>query len=838
MRGERKLRERTGTLSFSARRARRAYARPKDRAPPTRASPATTAMADQPCKPQVRQNTRSLSYPTRQIGRARALFFNLAPASSLFTQQATAAPPPPPPPPTTTRPPPGDFGALLMSTTTNHDNKNDSHDNSHHPTPSPSPSPPPRPAVVGPDLRRGSPTRGARGSLTSDQAREMVRGVDGELRAERGGDGGSGGPAQPGKEGGEPQPPPLHAFATLHVFDGGVALDSGCVSLSDPAAAAAVHLPAKPGASPPSDRATTSDATPAALHSPPRPPSPSASSVGPREEEEEEDEEEGAGERAGGAATTTRSNSSGGAATSTPATTAPAARPPPPPPTPRSPAGRHFIIATLAGKPVWSSEDGLAGTAQRPSLAGTAAVAGALADFAADARGDALASFTVGGGPGASSAAFSSSCTTLTRVALIRRGSLRLTAASAWDEPEPVLVAYCDALHAQVLALLTSGLHRAVRRDAGLDAARLLAGAEPTLAALVDGLDGPDAAVVCGAFPPLPLPAGLRQCAAAALATAVAAGGAVGGGLLLVGDLVAALAGGGVKGGGGGPGASTASTSWSPADVLALIHFVRGSPSLRRPGVEACAPVCLPARDPARLWHAYVAPCPEEEEEEGGEGGGRRPGTHAPPASPSAATTLILLGDRASAFPALARAGRAAVGELRRGGVLAAAGAAARAPGGGRVSVADLPPALLHPRPLHFALRSVTRGQVVASGVDPADPAAPALPPPGAYARARAALSGGRGLGCGVVVLGSEEDSGGGGGGGGGALPPPPTPRLRTHWTRRGALAVLGLAGPEYEVYLTFAGGADPGGAAAVGAGLTAWVRGRAGEVFVGGGGQ
>lgn len=413
--------------------------------------------------------------------------------------------------------------------------------------------------------------------------------------------------------------------------------------------------------------------------------------------------------------------------------------------------------------------------------------------------------------------------------------------ASDLDEPEAALVAYLDALHAQVLAVLTAGLHRAVAREPGLDAARLLAGAEGTLASAAGGLDGPDAVVLSGAFPPLPLPAVLRRCATDALVAAVEAGGAAGGGLLLVGDLVAALAG-GARGRGRTSAAARAPAPalWAPGDVHALTHFVRGSPSLRRPGVEACAPVCLPARDPARLWHAYVAACPEHEEERGSSSGGCGAGAGAPAAPPPprpSDITLLLLGDRASDFQALARAGRAAVAALRRGGVLAAAGDAARSPGGGRVSLADLPPALLDPRPLHFALRSVTRGQVVSSGLDRADPAAAALPPPGGYARARAALCGGRGrLGFGPV----EVEGGGSGGPGEDAAHPHPhplPPRLRTHWARRGPTAVLGLAGPEYEVFATFEAGADPGAAAAVGAGLTAWVRGRAGDLFVSGGG-
>ena len=701
----------------------------------------------------------------RSRGRSQPAFLPFSSIQAAARPAAAAATPP-------RVLPGGDFGALLRAAAT------PARDGDSQAGPSPSPSPPPRaPPVIGPDLRRGSPTRLARGPLTSDQVR--AGGVEAEEEEEV-----------------VAAPAAAEAAAPAVAANGANPPSAGHVSPPPP--------PPEQSTTPPSeaedDAEAATVAAPAALPATSRSPSPSASSV----ESKEEEEEGGRGASGPGKA--------GDAADAATTTTA-AARPRPRP-------GRHFIIATLAGKPVWcfsSSEENQPSTSSS-RLASVAAVAGALADYAA-ARGDALASLTVGGESGDGATPHSHSTT---RIATLQRGNLRLTAASDLDESEAASAADLDALHAQVLAVLTTGLHRAVGRDPGLDAARLLAGAEPTLMSVVAGLDGPDAAVLTGAYPPLPLPAALRRCATTALATAVEAGGAAGGGLLLVGGLVAALAGGARKG--------SAPAAWSPGDVHALTHFVLGSPSLTRPGIEACAPVCLPFRDPARLWHAYVAGCPEVEEERRRSSGGGESGGGAAPAPATPPATLILLGDRASDFPALARAGRAAVAALRRDGVLAAAGMAARAPGGGRLSVSDLPPALLSPRPLHFALRSVTRGQVLASG--PADPSvAAAAPPPGGYARARAALVGGRGrLGFGPVEVEGEE--------GGATVPRPPAPappRLRTHWARRGGTAVLGLAGPEYEVFATFpAAGTDPGAAAAVfGAGLTAWVRGRAGDLFV-----
>ena len=167
------------------------------------------------------------------------------------------------------------------------------------------------------------------------------------------------------------------------------------------------------------------------------------------------------------------------------------------PPSWLSASAHHLLVATAAGKPVFSlhgggGKDGGDGDGDAGS-AGLAAAGVALGDYA-----DGLSSEENSGDLffSSSSPAPRNSLVSLTtpsglRVLLSRRGGLRLSVASTDGEPDAALLCYAEAAHASLLSLVTDRVHAALAAQPSFDAGgRLLGGAGGVLGAVARGWGG------------------------------------------------------------------------------------------------------------------------------------------------------------------------------------------------------------------------------------------------------------------------------------------------------------------------------------------------------------
>ena len=191
----------------------------------------------------------------------------------------------------------------------------------------------------------------------------------------------------------------------------------------------------------------------------------------------------------------------------------------------------HLLVATAAGKPVFSLHGSSSGASSSAAAASSSADAagegnGAGGDSDAGSAGLAAAGVALGDYADGLSAAGGEegdddddddeqrrrrqqqrrpppsrprtprnslvSLTTPTglRVLLARRGGLCLSVASRAGEPDAALLCYAEAAHASLLSLLTDGVHSALRAQPSFDAGRLLGGAGGVLGAVARGWGG------------------------------------------------------------------------------------------------------------------------------------------------------------------------------------------------------------------------------------------------------------------------------------------------------------------------------------------------------------
>ena len=326
---------------------------------------------------------------------------------------------------------------------------------------------------------------------------------------------------------------------------------------------------------------------------------------------------------------------------------------------------RHLLILSDAGKPLWSryGDEG--------ALAGFTAALSAIVSFVGD-DGDALRSV---GSLGRGRTAGDKAGGRPHEMTVLRRGPIILVAVTSTGESPAALRRQLHLLHAQLLALLTRAVERALEKSSKFDAReRLLGGGTESLFGTLAHSFTWDPGTWTRAWLPLPLPTSWREMCTNALRDALVRGmGGVGEGAL-VGALitarhVVAVANADPKAGKRSSSSSSSSSSSrattpassssgyyagiDPDDVILLCNTVRSSASFRR-NPESFAPVCLPNRDANRFVYAYVSylggstPVGERDgDEPGGPGFDSQAGKH---------VCLVLVSTRQDAFPAAAEA--------------------------------------------------------------------------------------------------------------------------------------------------------------------------------------
>ena len=388
---------------------------------------------------------------------------------------------------------------------------------------------------------------------------------------------------------------------------------------------------------------------------------------------------------------------------------------------------RHLFIVSDAGKPLWSRYGG------EDSLAGFTAALSAIVAFVGD-DGDALRSVGWLGSTADARGADGRRPRRPRELTVLRRGPIVLAAMTSTGESPAALRRQLHLLHAQLIALLTRAVERALTRSSKFDArGRLLGGGTDALLGTLSHHMTWDPGCWMRAWAPLPLPPQWREkCARALRDGLVRAMGGVGAGallgVLLTDRHVAAVANADHRAGKSATGRSSSSSSSSysspgggdrgargtagdgargrgryyagidPDDVITLCNTVRSGASFRA-NEESFAPVCLPNYDADAFAFAYVAYLRASSGDVGGRGedepGGRgidsrdNPGGRGDDGkadrSPSSnerghEVCLVLVSTSRDAFPAAAAA-RARIEEtLRREGLLDRIAARVREP--------------------------------------------------------------------------------------------------------------------------------------------------------------
>lgn len=378
---------------------------------------------------------------------------------------------------------------------------------------------------------------------------------------------------------------------------------------------------------------------------------------------------------------------------------------------------RHLFIVSDAGKPLWSRYGG------EDSLAGFTAALSAIVAFVGD-DGDALRSVGWLGSTARASGGDGRRPRRPHELTVLRRGPIVLAAMTSTGESPAALRRQLHLLHAQLIALLTRAVERALTRSSKFDArGRLLGGGTDALLGTLAHRMTWDPGAWMRAWAPLPLPPRWREkCVRALRDGLVRVMGGVGAGallgVLLTDRHVAAIANADARAGKSAASSSSSSSSYSspgggnrgaqgtvprggrgryyagidPDDVITLCNTVRSGASFRA-NEESFAPVCLPNYDADGFAFAYVAYLRTSggevgtsgEDEPGGRGidsrdGGEEgrildDGTSEPRKEPSkedneGGVCLVLVSTSRDAFPAAAEA-RARVEEtLRREGLL------------------------------------------------------------------------------------------------------------------------------------------------------------------------
>ena len=243
---------------------------------------------------------------------------------------------------------------------------------------------------------------------------------------------------------------------------------------------------------------------------------------------------------------------------------------------------RHLLILSDAGKPLWSryGDEG--------ALAGFTAALSAIVSFVGD-DGDALRSV---GSLGRGRTAGDKAGGRPHEMTVLRRGPIILVAVTSTGESPAALRRQLHLLHAQLLALLTRAVERALEKSSKFDAReRLLGGGTESLFGTLAHSFTWDPGTWTRAWLPLPLPTSWREMCVNALRDAlVRVMGGVGEGAL-IGALitarhVVAVANADPKAGRRSSSSSSSSSSRATTPVVIFRLLRRHRPRRRHPPVQ------------------------------------------------------------------------------------------------------------------------------------------------------------------------------------------------------------------------------------------------------------
>ncbi|GJP42053.1 hypothetical protein CLOM_g1649 [Closterium sp. NIES-68] len=229
--------------------------------------------------------------------------------------------------------------------------------------------------------------------------------------------------------------------------------------------------------------------------------------------------------------------------------------------------GRHFLVVTNAGKPVFSRYG------DEYKLAAFGGVLQALVAYV-ESTGDHIRSISAG----------------LHQVLFLVRGSFYLVAITDAGEPEPIIERQLDHLHKMLLMLLTSAIERSFLRNPKFDIRPLLGGTDRLFSALIHSFSW-DPASYLSSMRCLRIPAWVRTTVSGAIKTAAAASPALFA-LVFSGFEVVTVA-------------NRTREPLHSDDIFLLLTFLNASDSFRT-SPESFTPVCLPHYNPSAFLYAYV----------------------------------------------------------------------------------------------------------------------------------------------------------------------------------------------------------------------------------------
>ncbi|CAI6003109.1 unnamed protein product [Closterium sp. NIES-64] len=229
--------------------------------------------------------------------------------------------------------------------------------------------------------------------------------------------------------------------------------------------------------------------------------------------------------------------------------------------------GRHFLVVTNAGKPVFSRYG------DEYKLAAFGGVLQALVAYV-ESTGDHIRSIAAG----------------LHQVLFLVRGSFYLVAITDAGEPEPIIERQLDHLHKMLLMLLTSAIERSFLRNPKFDIRPLLGGTDRLFSALIHSFSW-DPASYLSSMRCLRIPAWVRTTVSGAIKTAAAASPALFA-LVFSGFEVVTVA-------------HRKREPLHSDDIFLLLNFLNASDSFRT-SPESFTPVCLPHYNPAAFLYAYL----------------------------------------------------------------------------------------------------------------------------------------------------------------------------------------------------------------------------------------
>lgn len=226
---------------------------------------------------------------------------------------------------------------------------------------------------------------------------------------------------------------------------------------------------------------------------------------------------------------------------------------------------KHMFILTSSGKPVYTRY----GDEQK--LSGFMCVLQAVVSFVSD-NGDTVRYLTAG----------------KHRFVFLIRGPLYLVAVSRTGEAVSELMRQLDAMHLQILSILTAGVNKTLERNNTYDVRILLDGTEKYLDSIVKTMNRNFATLVGGVHC-LPLSSNIRNLVNGVLQ---AASKNLLYGILLADDQLVMHV-------------RPRKHILHPLDLLLVTNFVHSSPSLRTS--ESWTPMCLPMFNNRGFCYAYIS---------------------------------------------------------------------------------------------------------------------------------------------------------------------------------------------------------------------------------------